>query len=261
MRVPEFVEKRWDRVKYWWDRLPKLPRKWRIVRNLVVMALAAALIPPLLEWPCLDAYKSFQRLEGAYLLTPSRLVFQVEDGWSTGYLTEGDSWITVGSVSVFDSAGRPLNLDRNCALLHQVLPKEGIVAVLLPAKNESGGAVMAVWGAPEEAVSGTLELDLMGIEDPFARNGLPGWSPIQGLETFTARAERREDGWFIFRFAPHGNHRKNQSCAMEMLLWNGAVFSGGELEQPYRLTLADSQGKVVARQSGTTPPDQRLRKW
>lgn len=256
MRIPDFVEQRRDRMKYWWDRLPKLPRKWRIVRNLAAAALAAALLPPLLEWPCLDAYRAFQRLEGAYLLTPSRLVLREENGWCTGFLSEGDSWITVGSVSKFDSTDRPLNLDRNYALLHQVLPKEGIVAVLLPAKNENNGAVVAVWGGPEEAVSGTMELDLAGIED---RDGdLPGWEPIQALETFTARAQRREDGWFIFQFTPHGNHQAHQSCAMEELLWYGPVFFSDEMEQSYRLTLTDAQGKTVAEQAGTLPPDQRL---
>lgn len=259
MRIPDFMKKRWDRVKHWWDRLPKLPRKWRIVRNLAVAALAAALIPPLLEWPCLDAYRAFQRMEGAYLLTPSRLVLQEKDGWCSGYLSEGDSWITVGSVSEFDSTDRPLNLDRNYALLHQILPKEGIVVVLLPAKNENNGAVVAVWGSPEEAAYGMMEMDLTGIED---RNGdMPGREPIQALETFTAQAQRREDGWFIFQFTPHDDHRESQGCAMEELLWYGPVFNSDEMEQPYRLTLTDSQGKVVAEQSGITPPDQRLLKW
>ncbi|MCI9156469.1 MAG: hypothetical protein HFF44_05925 [Lawsonibacter sp.] len=250
-----------ERLKKLWDRLPKLPRRWRIVRNLAVTAAAAALIPALLDWPCLSAYGAFHRLEGAYLLTPSRLVYQVEGGWGSGFLSEGDSWITVGSVAWFDDGGKPLNLDRNYALLHQVLPKEGIVAVFLPAKTEDNGAVVAVWGGPAEAVSGTLELDLMGIEDPFGNDRLPGRVPVQGLETFTAQAGRREDGWFIFQFVPHSNHRENQSCAMEMLLWSGAVFRGAELEQPYRLTLADSQGNQVAEQSGTLPPDQRLQIW
>lgn len=261
MRIPDFVGKQWERVKNWRNRLPKLPRRWRIVRNLAVTALAAAVIPWLLDWPCFDAYGAFQRLEGAYLLTPSRLVLQEKDGWCTGFLSEGDSWITVGSVSKFDDAGKPLNLDRNYALLHQVLPKEGIVAVLLPAKTEDNGAVVAVWGGPEEAVSGTLELDLMGIEDPFDRSDLPGWSPVQGLETFTAQAQRREDGWLIFRFVPHSSHREGQSCAMEMLLWGGPVFRSQQMEQTYRLTLADGQGNQAAEQSGTLPPDQRMQMW
>ena len=256
MKIPGFAEKRWERVKKWWDRLPKLPRRWRIVRNLALAAVLAVLALELLEWPSLSPYALFRRLEGAYLLTPSRLVLQVGRGRTIGYLSEGDSWITVGSVEKYDDAGKPLNIDKNIAILHQVLPKEGIVAVLLPAKNGSGGAVVAVWGGPEEAVSGTLELDLKGI------SGRSPWdNAVPGLETFSAQARRREDGWFIFQFVPHDDHREGTSCAMEMLLALGPVFSSDQMEQPYRLTLTDAQGETVAEQSGTLPPNQNLRQW
>ncbi len=256
MRIPNFVKKGWDHVKKWWDRLPKLPRRWRIVRNLALAALLVLLVLVLLEWPSLSSYRAFQRLEGAYLLTPSRLVFQVERGKTAGYLSEGDSWIAVGSVSKFDDAGKPLNLDRNYALLHYILPKEGIVAVLLPAKNEHNGAVVAVWGAPEQAVSGTMELDLKGVKNPFQ-----GSFTMRRQETFSAQARRREDGWFIFQFVPHDDHGENIRCTMEMLMWWGPALSWDEMEQPYRLTLTDSQGNTVAEQSGTLPPDQRLTQW
>lgn len=244
-----------EKLKKLWRRLPKLPRRWRIVRNLAAAAVLALLVLALLEWPALSPYRAFRRLEGAYLLTPSRLVFQVERSGTIGYLSEGDSWITVGSVSKFDSAGKPLNLDRNYALLHYILPKEGIVAVLLPAKNEDGGAVVAVWGAPEEAVSGTMELELKGI-----KNHVQGTFTMRGRETFSAQAQRREDGWFIFQFVPH-YHGENAFCAMEMLLWSGPAFSWDEMEQPYRLTLTDGQGNTVAEQSATLPPAQRLPQW
>lgn len=256
MRIPNFVKKGRDRVKSWWDRLPKLPRRWRIVRNLALAAVLGTLALTLLEWPALSPYASFRRLEGAYLLTPSRLVFQTERFDVFGFLSEGDSWITVGSVSKFDSTSKPLNLDRNYALLHYILPKEGIVAVLLPAKNEDGGAVVAVWGAPEEAVSGTMELELKGIKNHFQ-----GTFTIQRRETFSAQAQRREDGWFIFQFVPHDDHGENTSCAMEMLLWSGPAFRWDEMEQPYRLTLTDGQGNTVAEQSATLPPAQRLAQW
>lgn len=254
MRIPNLVKKGWARVKSWWDRLPKLPRKWRIVRNLAAAAVLAVLALELLEWPSLSARSVFRRLEGAYLLTPSQIVLEVEHGSTAGYLAEGEDWITVGSVEKYDSGSKPLNLDKREGILHQVLPKEGIVAVLLPAKNEANGAVVAVWGAPPEAVSGTLELDLKDIDDPF------GYRPVSGPETFSAQARRREDGWFVFQFEPH-YHGENTFCIMEMLMWSGPVFSSEQMEQPYRLTLTDARGEAVAEQSGTLPPDQRLRQW
>ena len=58
-------------LKAGWDRLPKLPRTWRIVRNLVLSAAVMVGIIVLLGWPTLKPYKAFQRAEAAYLLTPS----------------------------------------------------------------------------------------------------------------------------------------------------------------------------------------------
>ena len=99
MKIPEKAKKLWAR----------LPRRWRIVRNLAAAAALGVLAVYLLDWPCLSRYGAFQRLEGAFLLTPSRLVLQLEDGWSAGYLSEGDSWIAVGSATKFDG-GQRVNL-------------------------------------------------------------------------------------------------------------------------------------------------------
>lgn len=247
-----------ERLKKLWGRLPKLPRRRRIVRNLAISAVLAALAAVLLDWPCLSPYSAFRRLEGAYLLTPSRLVLQVEGIRCDGFLSEGDSWITVGSVTEMDSGGKPLNLDKNYPILHQVLPKEGMVAVIVPVKDEDGGVTAAVWGGPEGAVSGTMELDLSGM---YSLGIKSGWRWRLESEVFTARAERREDGWFIFRFVPHDDHPEGLGCAMEALLWGGPMFNSDQLERPYRLTLTDGQGNVVARQEGTFPEDRRLITW
>lgn len=254
MRIPDFVEKRWERVKKWQARLPRLPRRWRIVRNLAVTAALAflALDLELLDWPSFSPYGAFQRVESAYLLTPSRLVLQVDSGWGAGFLTEGDSWITLGASHKYQSSVlSPASYQAN--LVH-VLPKEGIVVAALPAKNEQGGLVVAVWGAPPEAAAGTLELDLEDVEDIWRER------PVMERETFTAQARRQEDGWFIFQFAPHSYHPEDQFCAMDMVLW-GAFLMDQVGEQSYRLTLADSRGAAVVSQAGTLPPDQWLSQW
>lgn len=262
MKIPERVQKLRERldipghVQKLWGRLPRLPRKWRIVRNLAVFAALALAALTLLEWPAFSPYGAFHRLEGAYLLTPSRLVLQVGDGRYTACLSEGEGWIAMGSVFKFDSGGKPLDIDKYQAILHYAFPKEGMAVILLPAADEDRRVYAAVWGGPEEAVSGTLELDLQGIEDPFGNSYVPG------IERFTAQAVRREDGWFIFPFYPHDDHREGQSCAMKMFpQWWRSFSPGGRLEQNYRLTLYDAAGAQAAYQSGTTPPDQNLRKW
>lgn len=70
-----------EKLKKLWGRLPKLPRRWRIVRNLAAAAVLAVLALTLLEWPALSSYASFRRLEGAYLLTPP--------GWFSRWETAG----------------------------------------------------------------------------------------------------------------------------------------------------------------------------
>ena len=57
MKIPE-------KAKKLWARLPRLPRRWRIVRNLAAAAALGVLAVYLLGWPCLSQYGAFQRLEG-----------------------------------------------------------------------------------------------------------------------------------------------------------------------------------------------------
>ncbi len=246
MKLPESVQNVWNR-------LPKLPRKWRIIRNLAVLPVLLVFALDLLEWPSLSAYGAFHRLESSYLLTPSRLVLQLGRNRTTVCLSEGESWITMGSVMEYDSGGKPLDIDKFRAILHYVLPKEGTVVVPIPAADEDDCIYAAVWGGPEEAVSGTLELELASFENFIGEQ-------TSRPETCTAQAERRENGWFIFQFAPHENHRNPDACAIRLFPW--WTFSPGDrLENNYQLTLFDVNGKQIAAQSGITPPDQMLMQW
>ena len=231
----------------------KLPRGWKIVRNLAAALLLAALALLLWGWPAWMADGAYRRLETELLLAPSQTVLtnRAADGSFTAYLSQGEDWIAVGRVTAVSYGGLPFPKAEPC--INHLFPKAGLVVAALSGPGEGGTLTVAVWGAPEEAVSGTLELNLIDVDG--------GVWPTPAEETFTAQARRREDGWFIFQFAPHDNHREGQSCAMEMLLWYGAVFRGGQMEQPYRLTLTDARGKTVAEQEGTLPPDQRLQQW
>ena len=91
-----------------------------------------------------------------------------------------------------------------------------------------------------------VEDDLGNTYEIGTARSLPGWTAVQGLEAFTAQAQRREDGWFIFQFVPHDYHGEGTSCAMESLLAWGPYFSFEQTEQPYRLTLTDAQGNTAA---------------
>ena len=105
----------------------------------------------------------FRRLEEEYLLTPSQLVYRVGHGsWGAAYLTQGDGWITAGKVTTLDGGGTPFfHYD---GVITHVLPQDSMQVVILPLSTEEGSTVVALWGAPEEAATGELELTLEGIE-------------------------------------------------------------------------------------------------
>ena len=135
--------------------------------------------------------------------------------------------------------------------INHLLPKEDIVVAALPGPGEGGTLTVAVWGAPEEAVSGTMELDLIDVDGGV-------WT-APARETFTAQAVREDSGWFFFQFFPHEDHPGRESCAIDALWgWDARMVYGFVGEHPYRLTLADAREAEVLARSGTLPPNQGL---
>lgn len=229
----------------------RLPRGWKIVRNLAAALLLVWLALWLFGWPDWAGYWAFRQMEAQYLLSPSQVVCTAQDGRSpyAAYLTEGEDWITVGKTTSMRGYGLPL--PQSFPVICHILPKEGAVLAALPAPDEDGALIAALWGAPPEAVSGTLELDLTGVDG--------GVFSAPARETFTARGTREENGWFFFRFLPDSNHQGQELCAISALWeWEARLTRNGVGERPYRLTLLDSQGGTVSVQSGTLPPAQCL---
>lgn len=244
----ETWKNKWEKL---WAKVPHLPRKWRVIRNLTAAALLTFLLPVLIGWPVFTPYGAFRQLEAKYLLTPSELVLRVDGHWGTGFLTEGESWVTVGKGVKLD--GSDTIFGTNWCEINQVLSKEELVVAALPASNAEGAMVVAVTGAPEGAASGYLEVDLGDIPNPWHyRNTV-----VVKDETFSARAEREENGWFFFYLEPHP---EEEVCAMEML-WAGVSWWETPEGYPYRLTLFDGDGNPVEQTASTLPADQRLRDW
>ena len=236
--------KRWRAL---WARRPRLSRGWKIVRNLALTLVLAGLI---LAWNGPPSPRlAFRQLEGRYLLTPSRVVYatRAASGQYAAYLTEGESWITVGRST--HVSGEILSSD--IPVINHVLPKEGLVVAALPAPGEDGSMVVAVWGAPEEAASGSLEVDLIGVDGGVYHG--------PDKETFSAQARRGEDGWFFFTLPGHDDHPEGEYCAM-YLLWDWEILPHTQSvgERPYRLTLFDGQGGEVLSRSGTLPDNLSL---
>ena len=118
--------------------------------------------------------------------------------------------------------------------------------VILPESTEDGSTVIALWGAPEEAAAGELELTLEGIE-PWSN--VFGWT-VPEREVFSTQTVREGD-WFFFELPPHQDHPDSEWCIMDAL-WDNVSFSQGAGSWPYRLTLRDAKGDVVWTGSGDT---------
>ena len=229
----------------------RLSRGQRTVRNLILGALLLTLIWGLAGWRLPTGELEIRRLEREYLMGGTEVIC-INRAYDKSYVTclaEGEDWITVGRATKVSGI---LPFSRMIPTLNHVLPKKGIVVVALPAPNEDGGMTVAVWGTPPEAVSGTLELDLIGVDGGV-------WS-CPWKETFSAQGERREDGWMLFQLAGHPEgHGERVYCAMSCLWdWDARIHYGYVGEHPYRLTLTDGQGAEVAFRSGTLPPNQCL---
>ena len=224
--------------------IPRLSRRVRIVRNFLLALLLLAAVVLALGVPPLTKYGVFRRLEEEYLLTPSQLVYRMDKIVSAVYVTQGDGWITVGKVDTLDVGGTPFF--HHFGVITHVLPRDSMQVVILPESTEDGSTVIALWGAPEEAAAGELELTLEGIE-PWSN--VFGWT-VPEREVFSAQAAREGD-WFFFELPPHQDHPDSERCIMDVL-WDNVSFVEEAGSWPYRLTLRDAKGDVVWTGSGET---------
>ena len=240
-----------EKWKDWRKRLPRLSRGQKIVRNLCLSIPLALFLWGMADYPLPTARMEFCRLERILLLPPSQIVAEnrSEDGQRTAYLSEGEDWIIVGSTTAVESGH--LSFPKAVPCIDHLLPKEGIVLVALPAANKDGGITAAVWGAPEEAVSRRLEVDLIDVDG--------GVWDCPEKETVSDQNPRREGDWLFFELACDTLHSGQVMCAIDGLWeWDARILCGCVGEHPYCLTLTDRQGRGVVSKSGTLPPRQLL---
>ena len=81
-------------VKRIWNRLPKLPRGLRILRNFLLGLLLSPVIWAMLDYP-LPREMQFRRMERTNLMPESEIIFQDEDGNMVGVL---DNTVLYGSI-------------------------------------------------------------------------------------------------------------------------------------------------------------------
>lgn len=237
-------------MKKLWQRLPKLSRKWKTVRNIAFVLLTALLLPAALGWPALTQDGALAKMQGKYLLSPSEILYRTGQGDTRGYLLQGEGWVAAGRVEKYDSTSRPL--ERDVPLITQVLSREEPGVLMIPARDRDSATVLAAFGAPEEAAQAELTLEVAAVE--------PDWGHSKTVEdeTFTARCQREENGYYFFRLLPH-DHGGAQYCVLDAvwmrLLGAGDDFAGDR----YTLIWEDAQGQELSRLSGEIPEYLNLR--
>ena len=166
-------------MKKLWNKLtaplPRLSRKGKVVRNLAVTLLIFAALPFLLGLPVLTADGAFRQAERQFLLAPSEQVLKS----GNGYLSQGEDWVAAGQVRRHSSMGP---YQKYQGIINNVLPRDELGVVFIPGE-ENGIYTAAVFGLPEEAVSGVLELTISGVTATLGGRGHPA------EETFTVETD------------------------------------------------------------------------
>lgn len=227
-----------------WGRCPHWPRKWRVVRNLMLSGLLLLTLPWLLEWPDLTDEGVFRHLERTALLSPSQLVLREGDA----FLTEGEDWVTVGKLETYGNWVRPFQHKQ--PYINYVIPKGELIVVALP-EVVDGTLTVAVTGLPDEAASGTLSLTISDVRNPHE-----DFAQMEEQETFTASTARRGD-WMFFRLEPHEHGGNTYYCMLEVL-WHELSLGRGLDQYPYTLALRDSNGGLIELTEGELPQEQRF---
>ena len=234
------------RLKQFWDKVPKLPRKWKIIRNCFFILVFVFISLNLSDWPSVTAEMEYRKLEKQLLLSPSEIVYSHKNGDGRVFITEGDGWITAGNV--FKTRVNNALTDEYKAIIHYLLPKEGlhVIPVSRPASDNS--FIVALYGLPDQVIRAEMELDLFDVP--------PRWNdPLRRSkdETFYASADKADNGWLFLTFTPHDHKDTDIDCAMDALWWDHWTPFDGIDGYDYRLFLYDANGTRIQSISETLP--------
>lgn len=224
------------KLKFRWPERLRLPRKWKIMRNLI---LAVCLVPTALtamEWPALTMQSAYRQLEGKLMLAPSEIVYSHKTNQAASFITQGDGWISAGVVEKMSFSNRWFQ--ENWAVIQYLVSDQELAVLPMSIQTKNLELVIAVHGFPEGTASAKMELDLFGVEGVWYHDE---FRPAD--ETMTAQTEPNEDGWLFFTFAPH--EHGSQICALKAM-WADHVFPTIGLDEfSYRLKFMDVNGTVL----------------
>lgn len=162
-------------------RIPRLPRKWRVVRNLICCVLILLFIWCALGPPVLTAEKAFRRAERADLSEPSEIILRIEQDDVVYFIGRGADEYLIGGGNF---AGF-----RGWQGFARHLKKSGD-ATMVPLKSFESSFVplqMLLFSEGDGVVSG--EVDITASDE-----GVFNDTPFSYCETYTIQFELVADG-------------------------------------------------------------------
>ena len=170
-----------DRIRRAVKHIPRLPRKWRVVRNLICCVLLLLFIWYAMGPPVLTAEKAFRRAERADLSEPSEIILRIEQDNVVYFIGRGSDEYLIGS-------GRFAGLRGWFGSVRHLEKTDEIIVVPLKSYESSLVAMqMLLFSEVEDAVRGEVDITA-SAEGKF--NG----TPFHYCETYTIRFEPVADG-------------------------------------------------------------------
>ena len=179
---PEASKKGWEGPS-----LPRLGRKGKIVRNLLLTAVFAACIWGQYGCPLPTAELNFRRLEHKYLMEPSQIVFSQSKGMDGDFQAVDGTWLTLSRTAVVGVGEEwvALGYDQRADGLMNALdyfpleegptpvPMGSMTLWWVPRPGETAvSSPLLFVQMPEGAVSGELEVEVTYRDRELHRDGL-----------------------------------------------------------------------------------------
>lgn len=215
-------------------RFPKLNRKQKIARNILLIALALLLFEWLLHFPALTKEGVLRRAERDYLLENSALLFiGREEGLS--HFREGTLYARNGDLLL------AVNYDRTA-----LGPQAGFSEIY----DEPDGILCLSrdwWPLEVMAVGALEEADRAELEVTIHWDGSSGGREWDTQRTYTAEGQRKNEYSFTFHLAPYYAEADNSPEAeMERIFFDGG---GPNFTQTPVLRLYDAEGTLLHEKS------------